>query len=316
MCTTSTQRQRGLWHLRNDNFEEKAMRWVILAALLSLSAGSALAHGPKILPLGDGKFSTTPKRGYVMPCSHRFPGGGGAHRKGEWVAESTWTREGKPTVEGDVQWPGSSITLSIEGDQRIVRANSLPKHATGEFPIRQDTRAYQYDRNPNSIREQTVLLRLPLNPVLSDEAHCVPMGMIGFALSGVAIFNAFDLQGRDAPAYEIQDKCNGHPERDGRYHYHDWSSCMQDANVKTNQHSPLAGYMLDGIPIYGSRGVGGKVLSNRDLDECHGHKHSVLIDGKLQQRYHYHFTEEFPYTIGCFRAQPLLLAKGNPSAGQ
>jgi len=57
------------------------------------------------------------------------------------------------------------------------------------------------------------------------------------------------------------------------------------------------GYIRDGFPIYGYKGVGGVELRNGDLDECHGHSHGSL-------GYHYHATLEYPYTVGCYRGTP------------
>lgn len=289
---------------------------ILLVAGAMLGNPPAGAHqtgtsSPGRLPFGDGKVSETPRKGYVMPCSMRFPGGGGAHRIGEWVKDGYWDPSKKPVVEGNVQWPNAAITVAIEGEERVVRANNLPKHTSGEFPIRSGSAAYDFDRNPNRIREQAILLKLPAAPLAAAEPGCVPLGMIGFALSGVAIYNAFDVQGRDAPAYEIQDMCNGHPERNGQYHYHDWSSCMEDASGKAGKHSSLAGFMLDGFPIFGPTGDNGKDVTNEDLDECHGHSHEVEMGGKRAARYHYHFTRAYPYTIGCFRGavSPALLKR-------
>lgn len=256
------------------------------------------------LPLGDGKISATPRQGYVMTCRSLLTGGGGAHRVGEWIdqAAGDWDSSGKPQVEGRVNWPNAAVTVSREGNERIVRANNLPSHASGQFPIRPGSKAHDYDRNPNSIREQTILLRLPAEPSVAAQPSCVPMGMIGFALSGVAIFNALDLAGRDAPAYEIQDSCNGHPERTGQYHYHDWSPCLaKDANGKAYAHDEPVGWMLDGFPILGPLGEGGKPITNADLDECHGTVGSVRIHGRVIQMYHYRFTMAYPYTTGCFK---------------
>jgi YHYH protein len=264
--------------------------------------GASAANSKRsLLPLGDGKALATPKQGYVFACSTRFPGGGGAHRAGDWIKDGHWDPSAKPIVEGRVEWPDAAIAISVEGDQRIVRANNLPKHPTGEFPIRRGSKAYDYDRNPNYVQTQPILLRLPASPAVATNAGCVPLGMVGFALSGVAIFNAFDLQGRDAPAYEVQDKCNGHPERGGQYHYHDWSECIGDKAGAVGKHSDHVGFMLDGFPIFGLKGERGKEVTNADLDECHGHTHEVEIDGKKVTTYHYHFTREYPYTIGCFR---------------
>jgi YHYH protein len=274
----------------------------------ALSAPSQAHDTARTLPLGDGKVSAQPKQGYVMACNSQFRGGGGAHRVGDWIHNGRWNPQAKPTVEGQVAWPNARISVALEGSdpkaQRVVSANNLPTHASGEFPIRPGSTAFDYDRNPHRITERSVLLRLPAQPQVAAQPGCVPMGMVGFALSGVAIFNAFDLAGRDAPAYEIQDACNGHPERNGSYHYHDYSPCLKDTTGDAGQHSAVVGYMLDGFAIFGLKGEGGKELTNADLDECHGHSHAVEIDGEKRVAYHYHFTREYPYSIGCFKGVP------------
>ena len=287
---------------RSRSASVAAIAAVALAFAVPAAAHGSETQGPKRLPLGDGKISAAPLRDHVMACSNRFPGGGGAHRTGSWVRDGHWHPSEKPRVEGRVAWPGHSIEIRVEGDQRIVRSNNLPGHATGVYPIQRGTAAYDYDRNPNSIRRQPILLRLPAEPKAAAAPSCVPMGMIGFALSGVAIFNAFDLSGRDAPAYEIQDSCNGHPELTGQYHYHDWSSCLGGGDPD----APV-GWMLDGFPILGPHQRDGSVVVNADLDECHGRVGPVLIDGVRREMYHYRFTYQYPYTIGCFRGTPLRL---------
>lgn len=280
----------------------------VAAALLLLAPALAQAQAQESdLPLGDGKISASPRRGYVYSCQRQFnPNAPGAFRAGPWILDDHWTRDGKPQVEGSVTWPNSQISITREGDKRVVRANNLPDHATGKFPIEAGTRAYQYDRNPNRIGAQDILLTLPAEPPIGAQPSCVPMGMIGFAVSGVAIFNALDAGGRDAPAHEIQDKCNGHPEMTSQYHYHDWSPCLEkDAKDKD---APV-GWMLDGFPILGPVDSKGKRYTDADLDECHGMVGPVTIDGKRVVTYHYRFTEEYPYTIGCFKGTPLQLPR-------
>ena len=271
-------------------------------------ASAAPAHE---LPLGDGRASAVPRAGYVMTCGAFMAGAPGAFRDGDWIANGRWDPALKPVVEGEVRWPNARISIAVEGDARIVRANNLPRHPTGEFPIRPGTHAFDYDRNPNHIGEQPILLRLPAAPQPAAQPGCVPMGMIGFALSGAAIFNAFDAGGRDAPAHEIQDRCNGHPERSSQYHYHNWSPCLAGAAAD----EPV-GWMLDGFPILGPLGADGRELGNADLDECHGRVGPVRIDGRLVITYHYRFTLEFPYTIGCFRGAPVALPRRLPPPGR
>jgi YHYH protein len=273
----------------------------LLAALVSLLM--LVWSQVTSLPLGDGKVLDQPQVGYVFACPTHPGPPLGAHHEGEWIQGKVWYPSRKVFVDGEVLWKNANIEIRLENNQRVIRANNLPTHPTGVFPISFTDDAYQYDRNPNAIREQTILLTLPALPTEAGEPSCLPMGMIGFALTGVAIYNALDAQQRDAPAYEIQDTCKGHPEVSGQYHYHDWSDCIQDKAGRSGKHSDLIGYALDGFGIYGLHGEDGQELSNTDLDACHGHTHALTWDDGLLELYHYHMTREYPYTLGCFQGE-------------
>ncbi len=246
------------------------------------------------LELGNGKASTSPQVGYVYSCMQFNNVGDSAN--GSWFnGDGTWDATRKLTVDGSVTWPGS-FTISIQGDQRVFTSNDLPDHPTGIYPISPSDDAYQFDRNPGSISAQSITLSFPANPVLAAQPNCVG-GEIGIMLSGVVIFNAFDADGRDAPANEIQDDCDGHPQNTGIYHYHSLSDCLEDT---TGGHSAIMGYAFDGYGIYGYYGEDGAELTNEDLDECHGHTHAIEWDGQTVEMYHYHATHQFPYVVGCF----------------
>ncbi len=209
-------------------------RLVTTIAVAALGVTPSLAHDR---PLGDGKITSSPRAGYLMSCQQNFNANApGAHRQGEWISGNSYDPDEKPTVDGSVSWP-SEISVTRQGNQRIVSANNLPTHTTGNFPIASSDDAYRYDRNPNRIREQDIVLRLPADPQIASSPSCVPMGMIGFALTGVAIYNAVDAAGRDAPAHEIQDSCGGHPQQRGQYHYHDRSPCLSVARNEAGGHS-------------------------------------------------------------------------------
>lgn len=271
-----------------------------------LPAGIAAAQDAW-LPLGDGSISSQPKRGNVFVCQRRFEGGG-AFREGDWIRGDRWNPDLKPTVDGSAGWPNARVEIALQGTERVVRANNLPTHPTGRYPVARNDDAYAYDRNPNRIREQDVLLRLPADPKPATQPSCLPMGMIGFAVTGTAIFNALDGLGRDAAAHEILDACGGHPERDGRYHYHGPSPCLAEGDA------PI-GYALDGFGIYGVYGENGDEIRNADLDACHGHTAVVTWNGRRQPVYHYHLTREYPYTLGCFAGTPVSLPRGGGMAG-
>jgi hypothetical protein len=296
-----------------------AFSWVFAQNTTPTSTGPA-STGPAntALPVGDGKISSGAKTGFVFACQIRFPSNPpGAFKAGAWLDSSTWEPSKKPVVDGAVAWPGSQVQIKLENSKlesakRTITANNLPKHTTGIFPIQTSDDAYQFDRNPNAIKPQRIKLELAANPTLSASPSCLPMGLIGFTVSGVAVYNALDAGGRDAGAHEIQDACNGHPERSGQYHYHDWSSCLPDqpgqhqsSQHQSGQHSDLLGYALDGFGIYGLYGSDGTQITNSSLDECHGHMHEITWDGKTQTMYHYHMTRAYPYTLGCFRGVPV-----------
>jgi hypothetical protein len=267
------------------------------------TATTRAAVNPNALPLGDGHISTAPERGAVWSCQQRFPPNApGAQAAGDWLdaAAGTWDPAGKPTVDGVNSWPHRFDIDTAEG-QRLISSASVPNHDTGTFPVAPSDDAYRFDRNPNRIQVRDVLLELPASPEAAARPSCLPLGPIGILLTGSHFFNGLDAAGRDAVAHEIQDGCQGHPERQGTYHYHSLTSCLNDEG---EGHSKLVGYALDGFGLFGHRGEDGLVVSNADLDECHGHTHAIPWNGRDVTLYHYHATQEYPYTLGCFRGTP------------
>jgi len=246
------------------------------------------------LPIGDGKYKTSAARGYIYSCQTTF-NGGGAFATGNWVNGDTWDPSKKPTVDGSVSWPNHRFTITTSGANRVFSSNGLPEHPTGVYPIATTDDAYQYDRNPNSIKEQSLTITLPKDPTVAAAPSCLG-GEVGIAVSGIPIFNGFDAGGRDAAVHEIQDACDGHPQSSGQYHYHSGSDCVATGD------SELFGYAYDGFGIF-SNLENGVSLANADLDECHGHSHEIAWDGVTKTMYHYHLTKEFPYTVGCFKGK-------------
>ena len=250
------------------------------------------------LPLGDGKVSTSAQVGYVFSCQTTF-NGTGASTVGPWVNSSAGTYDftSKSVVAGSVAWPTHSYTIALVGAARTISTNDLPNHNTGTYPIATTDPAHTYDGNPNHIAAQTIVYALPSNPTNATTPMCVGLGPIGFLLSGSVLYNALDALGRDAVAHEVQDLCQGHPDTSSSYHYHSLTTCLSDPGTG---HSNLLGYAVDGFGIYGVRGESGQVLTNADLDACHGHTHNITWDGATVSMYHYHATYAYPYTIGCF----------------
>ncbi|RLT27645.1 MAG: YHYH protein [Chloroflexi bacterium] len=184
--------------------------------------------------------------------------------------------------------------MTVSGGRRVISTNALPTHPTGVYPVASSDPASRYDRNPNTIRAQSLRYDLTSTPS-GMGTNCIG-GEVGVMLDGVPLFDGFDAGGRDAGAWEVQDACAGHPQMSGEYHYHDLSPCLPSWDAKT-----VVGFALDGYPITGPRIAAGDILTTSDLDECHGMTSEIVLDGKTVTSYHYVMTQDFPYSVSCFR---------------
>ena len=190
-----------------------------------------------------------------------------------------------------------NVRLSHDAQFLIIESQGYPNHPTAKFPN---------SGNPNTIRVQNFLFRLPLEPKLAPRITRVPMGPIGMALNGVVFFNPFEAGGMNAVEGYSEvwlDSCCGHPQQSGVYHYHKYPSCVKSPFPDDGkQHSPVIGLAWDGFPIYGPYeevGVMAKDLKGTTaLDVCNGHNDK-------RRGYHYHVTPgRFPYTIGGYAGIP------------
>jgi len=78
-----------------------------------------------------------------------------------------------------IELPAPSVSITVEGEYRVIRSNGLPNHSTGEFPNA---------GNPNALRPQNHEYRVPLNPKVADRPTPA-RPEFGIALNGV-IFDA------------------------------------------------------------------------------------------------------------------------------
>lgn len=257
------------------------------------------------LPLGDGKLVSSPRVAHLDSCQQTFPPGApGAVSNVPWIHGTSWDPGQKIIVQGKVRWPQARITIILRGSSRVIHTRDLPVGATtGTFPISPSSAAGRFDRNPNTIVAQNDIVELPRNPVPARHPGCLGSGPVGVLTNGVLLFDALDAGGRDAVAHEIQDSCDGHPDQRDVYHYHSVSACVLD---DATGRSTLVGYAADGYGIYVERAANGRLLTDADLDACHGRVSPVLWNGRRVRIYHYDATAAYPYTIGCFRARPVI----------
>ena len=274
------------------------------ASSIPASSGATTVDVTK-LPLGDAKYTTSPQKGSVDSCITSF-NGGGAFRNGPWIHSDTktWDATAKIAVNGSIDQHGE-ITGTHSANGETLAGNGLPTVPTGIFPVASTDEAYDYDRNPNSVKGYALEVQLP-EPAIAASPSCVG-GTIGVSVLGVPIYNAFDAGGRDAVAHEVQDSCSGHPEMSGQYHYHSLSACWKDV---AGFDPGLFGYALDGFGIYVERDANGNLPASADLDECHGRTSEITWHGQKVSMYHYVATADFPYLVSCFKGTPITTATG------
>jgi hypothetical protein len=231
-----------------------------------------------------------------------------------------------PYVEGEVSW-NSVFNTRVENGVRYFNGNGVPNHPTGQYPLTTGQDAYPYyaelpdpsGQYANAAEMPTapynLYMAVPAYPTYSENPTCFSDLTFAVATQTGATLHANIAVSSD-PLYVDPiaalplDQCWGHPIFD-QYHYHGYSwKCFPDPGDE-NQHSPLFGYALDGFGVFGPRGDGGVLLTNEDLDVCHGHSGKIDWDGILTDMYHYHLNNEYPYGPGCFRGTQIGVFSSN-----
>ncbi|MBU3664895.1 MAG: YHYH protein [Chthoniobacterales bacterium] len=228
----------------------------------------------------------------------------------------------------------SKVEITVEGDKRVVRANGLPNHATGDFPN---------PGNPNSIRAQNYLFRMPAHPATNAVFTPVERQPIGVAVNGVVFDPGTAEYWKKDPSsgWRMEGIVNGrgtlgmdrnmaHVQPNGAYHYHGVPTGLVEK--LPGDERKLIGYAADGFPIYtqtpedrsgyrlksgtrpgGSNGPGGKydgtytqdfefVAGAGTLDEANGR--SGVTGEYPQGTYFYVATEEFPFYPRMLKGTP------------
>jgi hypothetical protein len=237
-----------------------------------------------------------------------------------WVDGDSVVVAKMPYVEGS-EMMTSEFAITETATERRLKGNGLPNHPFGTFPVQKGTAAYEYysqlpaDGYANAaeipVAAYDLDLTLPKNPTVNAEPSCVKSIFTGIVTQTGAAWHldlAIDSDNNllDPVSALPVDQCWGHPYAT-QYHYHGFSWKCFPNQGDAKDHSPLFGYAIDGFGVFGPRGEKGKLVSNDDLDECHGHTHAIEWDGETKVMYHYHVNNQYPYSIGCFRGTPIVL---------
>ena len=234
------------------------------------------------------------------------------------------------------------VSITVEGDTRIVRSNGIPDHRPGRFPNA---------RNPNTIEPQAHEFRMPAKPVENDTPTPLRHASFGVALNGVPYDPGTAEFWHDDREWNYEagtgfmdlglDASNAHVQPDGSYHYH----AMPVGHIAKlggdDAQMRQVGWAADGFPIYTATGrtdpkntasplkklrssyalkkepreggPGGKpdgtftadfefVSDSGDLDECNGR--FEITPEFPEGTYAYHLTEDFPFIPRMWRGTP------------
>ncbi len=206
-----------------------------------------------------------------------------------------------PTVYQKI-YGASSITS--DGTYLTIKTKGIPDHVSPYYQTSNSLyQAYSgetfggntFKKNPNSISAQTLTFKIPLQPTPATVNSATPLGPIGVALNGVALYNQYAGPNNQALTSEIAsfDKYCGHPQATGQYHYH--VEPLYLTTVKSTK-SGLMGFLLDGFPVYGPEEEDGTTITSSMLDDFHGHEHATV--DYPEGIYHYHFSSDAPYLNG------------------
>jgi hypothetical protein len=217
---------------------------------------------------------------------------------------------------------GTPTDQTVEIQYRYFKGNGLPNFVMGQFPVQPGTPAYKYysilpgglsggeyptaDLIPvGTYNLESYIPKVPVENPKGPNGKVLP-GPISSLIVGISLHGVpwhLEMANSDTSWFNPYDalppdQCWGHP-YNKQYHIHAYSwKCFPDQG--SSGPSPLFGYALDGYGIYGPRGEDGQMITNAQLDECHGHTAPVMWEGKMTNIYHYHLNREYPYSIGCF----------------
>jgi hypothetical protein len=158
---------------------------------------------------------------------------------------------------------------NIQGNNRVINANSIPNHDVGLFgPV-------MGSLNPNAISPQNESYTIPVNPIEANEFTSLlgisgtdlgPQYSFGILFNGVELdpvaaepfphegmnsSNANWVWNLEALNVNLGVDCNNaHVQPNGKYHYHGTPTSYLNSLNASSISMTLIGYAADGFPVY------------------------------------------------------------------
>ena len=192
------------------------------------------------------------------------------------------------------------VTLAKQSDRVQVASDGQPDHPSNYFATTDPCYAPYAPAfpDPNHITPQQLHLDVPLAPDTTN----TPMGLgpVGMAVDGVAIFDNQAAPGDDIYTEARSfDRCGGHPQMSGMYHYHGEPYAISYDDDR------LIGVLRDGYFVYGRRDADGSLPT---LDARGGHVGPT--PDSATPVYHYHLSEQTSTTGGTVGEMQWFLTTG------
>ncbi len=241
---------------------------------------------------------------------------------------------------------GTKTKVTITAEERIMITNSLPNHATGEFPN---------SGNPNTISAQNRTFSFPLHPKYTGKVQWIREP--GIAINGIKFEPGTGEvvvceSGENYRVEALQDVIDlgldgnhAHVQPTGSYHYHGKpTAVIEDLDV--GEDLIHIGFAHDGFPMYYSKSNAYKPSfkleeGNREGEDCTysnpmqtmdislGSHHDgtygsdyTFVDGSgdldecngitIDGQYMYLVTNEFPYVSRCLMGEFESQERGGP----
>ncbi len=158
--------------------------------------------------------------------------------------------------------PSNTVAITIEGSERVIRANGIPVH-----PLDPDF-TYRF-----GVAEQTYEWRVPLEPQVAGSLSEVVTGQkFGVSVEGVpydpataGFWNGDRSSGwlQDAQKFPL-DVYGAHVQPGGVYHYHQYPEQWDIvAAMDGTDHGVHLGWAADGFPIYARATATGRPRTRR-----------------------------------------------------
>ncbi len=178
-----------------------------------------------------------------------------------------------------------NVTLTKSGSNVKIETKSLPDYKSYYFSTSdacyEAFSSTERKANPNTIATQSLSITVPFAPTAAGTPTALSYGAIGVAVNGVSIFSNTAAPGDDIFKEEATfDKCDGHPEKTGKYHYH------SEPGAISNSDAEFIGVLRDGFPVYGRNDY--ETSTTVTGLDAQGGKSSKTVDSPDVAVYHYH----------------------------